>query len=58
MLQTGTKGSLLSLLPDPGQNDPPLSRPGGLGWETGTKGIFQLGQIKIYVVVLVVTLMT
>ena len=43
----------------PGTKGPPLlSRPGDLGWETGTKGFFQLGQIKISVVVLVVTLMT
>ena len=32
---------------------PPLSRPGGTGWKTGTKGVSQLGQIKHSVVVFV-----
>ena len=48
---TGTKGSLLSRLPDPGQKDPLLSRPGVPGWETGTTRVSQSGQISVSVVV-------
>ena len=50
-LPTGIKGCLLSLLPDPGQKDPLLSRPGVLGWETWTKRVSQPGQIAYSVVV-------
>ena len=51
--KTGIKGSLLSRLPDPGQKDPLLSRPGVLGWETGTTRVSLPGQISISVVVTV-----
>ena len=53
VLPTGTKDSLLSRLPDPGQKDPPplLSRPGVPGWETGTTRVSQPGQISLSVVV-------
>ena len=45
---TGTKGrSLLSRLPDSGQKDPLLSRPGVPGWETRTTRVSQLGQISL-----------
>ena len=47
VLPTGTKGPLLSRLPDP----PLLSRTGVPGWETGTTAVFQPGQINIFVVV-------
>ena len=52
VLPTGTKGSLLSRLPDPGQKDPLLSRPGVPGWETGTTRVSQPGQISVSVVVI------
>jgi len=48
VLPTGTKGSLLSRLPDPGQKGTGVS-----GWETGITGVFQPGQINVFVVVLI-----
>ena len=51
VLPAGTKGSLLSRLPDPGQKPPFLSRPGVSGWETGTTRVSQPGQISVSVVV-------
>ena len=49
---TGTKGPLLSRLPDLGQKGTPfLSRTGIPGWETGTTGVSQPGQINVFVVV-------
>ena len=42
---------LLFRLPDPGQKDPLLSRPGGPDWEAGTKRVSQSGQISVSVVV-------
>ena len=43
--------TLLSRLPDPGQKDPLLSRPGVPGWETGITRVSQPGQISLSVVV-------
>ena len=55
VLPTGTKGPLLSRLPDPGQKGakghPLLSRTGVPGWETGTTAVSQPGQINAFVVV-------
>ena len=49
VLPTGTKGCFLSRLPDPGQK----GRPGVPGWETGTTRVFQPGQIRVSVAVIV-----
>ena len=52
VLPTRTKDPLLSRLPDPGQKGTPLlSRTGVPGWETGTTGVSQPGQINVFVVV-------
>ena len=47
------KMDLLSRLPDPGQKGTPplLSRTGVPGWETGTTGVSQPGQINVFLVV-------
>ena len=50
VFSTGTKGTLLSQVPNPGWQ-PPLSRLGGPGWESGTTGVFHPGQITCFVVV-------
>ena len=52
VLPTETKGPLLSRLPNPGQKDPLLSRPGVPGWKTGTTKISQPAQINLSVVVI------
>ena len=51
VLPTGTKGPLLSRLPDPGQNGTPFWTTGVSGWETGTTGVSQPKQINGFVVV-------
>ena len=48
---TGTKGPLLSRLPDPGEKGTPFSRTGVPGWETGTTAVSQPEQINVFVVV-------